>query len=73
MNDQGHQIYTEEKTMSLNSDEIVQDIRKEFESMLQYVQESKEKTADEVERSLFTQLLGLGAQTHAVVFHTASK
>ncbi len=54
--------------MSLNSDEIVQDIRTEFESMLQYVQESKEKTADEVERSLFKQLLGLGAQLMLLFF-----
>ena len=54
--------------MSLNSDEIVQDIRTEFESMLQYVQESKEKIADEVERSLFKQLLGLGAQLMLLFF-----
>ena len=54
--------------MSLNSDEIVQDIRTEFESMLQYVQESKEKTADEMERSLFKQLLGLGARLMLLFF-----
>ena len=54
--------------MSLNSGEIVQDIRKEFESMLQYVQESKEKTADEMERSLFAQLLGLGARLMLLFF-----
>ena len=54
--------------MSLNSNEIVQDIRTEFESMLQYVQESKEKTADEMERSLFKQLLGLGARLMLLFF-----
>jgi hypothetical protein len=54
--------------MSLNSEEIVQDIRTEFESMLQYVQEGEGKTADEVERSLFKQLLGLGAQLMLLFF-----
>jgi hypothetical protein len=54
--------------MSLNSDEIVQDIRTEFESMLQNVQESNEKTADEMERSLFKQLLGLGARLMLLFF-----
>ena len=54
--------------MSLNSDEIVQDIRTEFESMLQNVQDSKEKTADEMERSLFKQLLGLGARLMLLFF-----
>ena len=54
--------------MSHNSDEIVQDIRKEFESMLHYVQESKEKTADEMERSLFKQLLVLGGELMQLFF-----
>jgi hypothetical protein len=73
MNDQGHQIYTGKKTMSLNSDGIVQNIRAEFESMLQYVQESEEKTADEVERNLFRQLLGLGAQLMLLFFLMRSR
>lgn len=54
--------------MSFNSDEIVQNIRTEFESMLQYVQESEERTADAVERSLLKQLLGLGAQLMVLFF-----
>lgn len=54
--------------MPFNSEEIVQNIRKEFESMLQYVQASEERTADEVERSLFKQLLGLGAQLLLLFF-----
>ena len=54
--------------MSLNSDKIVQDMRQEFESMLQKVQESEEKTADEMERSLFKQLLGLGARLLLLFF-----
>jgi hypothetical protein len=54
--------------MSFNSEEIVQNIRREFESMLQYVHESDERTADEVERSLFKQLLGLGAQLMLLFF-----
>jgi hypothetical protein len=54
--------------MSFNAEEIIQNIRKEFESMLQYVQENEERTADEVERSLFKQLLGLGAQLLLLFF-----
>ena len=54
--------------MSLNSVEIVHEVRIGFESMLQYVQESEGKTADEVERSLFKQLLGLGAQLMLLFF-----
>lgn len=54
--------------MSFNSEEIVQNIRTEFESMLQYVQEDKERTADRVERNLFKQLLGLGAQLLLLYF-----
>lgn len=54
--------------MSFNSDEIVQNIRAEFESMLQYVQASEEQTADAVERSLLKQLLGLGAHLMLLFF-----
>jgi len=46
--------------MSSNSEEIVQEIRQEFESMLKYVKSSEEETAYEVERSLFKQLLEMG-------------
>ena len=54
--------------MSNNSQEIVQNIRQEFESMLQYVYASETRTADEVERSLFAQLLGLGWQLMMLFF-----
>jgi hypothetical protein len=54
--------------MSFNSDEIVQNIRTEFESMLQYVQGSDESTADAVERSLLKRLLGLGAHLMLLFF-----
>lgn len=54
--------------MSNNSQEIVQNIRQEFEFMLQYVYESETRTADEVERNLFAQLLGLGSQLMLLFF-----
>lgn len=54
--------------MSLNSDEIVQDICERFESILQYVQASNEQTADKVERTLFKQLLELGFQLMVLFF-----
>ncbi len=50
--------------MSSNSEEIVQEIRQEFESMLQHVKSSEEETAYEVERSLFKQLLEMGYRRH---------
>ncbi len=55
--------------MSFNTEQIVQDIRTEFESMLAYVTDSPAKTADQVERELFKRLLGLGAQLLLVFFH----
>jgi len=54
--------------MSFNTEQIVQDIRAEFESMLAYVTDSTAKTADQVERELFKRLLGLGAQLLLVFF-----
>lgn len=54
--------------MSNNSQEIVQNIRQEFESMLEYVYENEARAADEVERSLFKQLLGLGAHLMMLFF-----
>lgn len=65
---QDYLLKPEEGSMSFNSEEIVQDIRTEFESMLRYVQESEERTADAVERSLFQQLLGLGGQLMLLFF-----
>jgi len=54
--------------VSDNSQGIVQNIRQEFESILAYVCASETKTADEVERNLFAQLLGLGAQLMILFF-----
>lgn len=54
--------------MSFNTDEIVQEIRSEFESMLVYVMESDDATADQVERGIFRQLLSLGAQLMVLFF-----
>ena len=54
--------------MSFNTVEIVQNIRSEFETMLHSVQESDERTADRMERVLFKQLLGLGAQMMLLFF-----
>jgi hypothetical protein len=55
--------------MSFNTEEIVQNIRSEFETMLQGVQENDERTADQMERALFKQLLSLGAQLMLLFFH----
>lgn len=54
--------------MSFNTDEIVQEIRSEFESMLVYVLESDDATADQVERGIFRQLLSLGARLMVLFF-----
>lgn len=55
--------------MSFNTEQIVQDIRTEFESMLAYVTDGTAKTADQAERELFKRLLGLGAQLLLLFFH----
>ena len=54
--------------MSFNTEQIVQNIRAELESMLAYVTDNTAKTADQVERELFKRLLGLGAQLLLVFF-----
>jgi hypothetical protein len=48
--------------MSHNPDVIVQELHVEFESMLNYVRDSRTATADQVERGLFRRLLSLGAR-----------
>lgn len=55
--------------MPFNTEQIVQDIRTEFESMLAYVTDGTAKTADQAERELFKRLLGLGAQLLLLFFH----
>ena len=47
--------------MSHNPDVIVQELHAEFESMLNYVKDSRTATADQVERGSFRRLLSLGA------------
>jgi hypothetical protein len=54
--------------MSFNTEQIVQEIRAELESMLAYVTDGTAKTADQAERELFKRLLGLGAQLLLVFF-----
>lgn len=54
--------------MSLNTEDIVQEIRAEFESMLTYVKESKTATADQVERGIFRRLLDLGFRLMLLFF-----
>jgi len=46
--------------MSSNPDIIVQEIRQEFESMLQYVEQSENETAYTAERNIFKRLLKMG-------------
>ncbi len=48
--------------MTFNSEQIIQEIRQEFEHMLDYVtnEAAYRATADQMERGLFTQLLKLG-------------
>lgn len=54
--------------MSLNTEDIVQEIHDEFESMLTYVQDSKTATADQVERGIFRRLLMLGYKLMLLFF-----
>lgn len=54
--------------MSFSTEDIVQEIRTEFESMLIYVKGSKTATADQVERGIFKRLLGLGFKLMLLFF-----
>ena len=54
--------------MSSNSSNIVQDIRQEFESLLNYVEQATDETADRAERQLFERLLGMGQQLMQMFF-----
>ena len=48
--------------MSHTPDAIVQELHAEFESILNYVRDSRTATADQVERGLFRRVLSLGAR-----------
>ena len=56
--------------MTSNSAEIIQDIRSEFEIMLDYVtgDQAHRATADQIERGLFKRLLSLGAKLLTLFF-----
>lgn len=56
--------------MTFNSQEIIQDIRAEFEEMIDFVtgEEAQTATADQIERGLFGLLLELGLKLLAVFF-----
>jgi hypothetical protein len=56
--------------MTSNSQTIIQDIRQEFEMLLEFVtsDQAKEATADRIERSLFKLLLALGAKLLSLFF-----
>lgn len=54
--------------MLFNTEDIVQEIRAEFEAMLIYVKGSKTATADQVERGIFRRLLALGFKLMLLFF-----
>lgn len=56
--------------MTSNSQEIIQDIRVEFEKMLDYVtgEPARQATADQIERGLFKLLIRLGAKLLTLFF-----
>jgi hypothetical protein len=54
--------------MSHTTDTIVQELHAEFESMLNYVKDSRTATADQVERGLFKRLLHLGMRLMLLFF-----
>ena len=59
--------------MSFNSKEIIQNIRQEFEKMINVVQDNKDATADEMERELFKRLLQMGGQLLVLFFTLRSE
>lgn len=59
--------------MSFNTEQIVQEIRAGFESMMLLVQDGKNATADEIERDVFRQVLDLGGQLMQLFFALRSE
>jgi hypothetical protein len=55
--------------MTFNSQEIIQDIRAEFENLLDFVsgEEARTAKADQIERGLFKMLLNLGYLPYSAV------
>jgi hypothetical protein len=56
-----------------HTEQIVQELHAEFESMLDYVKSSGRASADQVERSLFRRLLNLGARLMLLFFALRSE
>lgn len=59
--------------MSFNTEQIVQEIRAGFESMMLLVQDGKKARADEIERDVFRQVLDLGGQLMQLFFALRSE
>ena len=61
--------------MNYNLAEMQENIRSEFETMLQFVtsEEAQKATADQIEKSLFQLLLGLGCQLLHLFFQMRGK
>lgn len=61
--------------MTFNSQMIIQDVRTDFEKMLDFVmgEEARTATADEIERGLFKMLLALGAKLMRLFFEMRSQ
>ena len=61
--------------MTFNSQEIIQDIRAEFENLLDFVsgEEARTAKADQIERGLFKMLLNLGAKLLQLFFTMRSE
>ncbi len=54
--------------MTFNSATIVQEIRKEFESMVEAVENERTSTADGMERKIWSWMLKLGCQLLTLYF-----
>ena len=59
--------------MTFNSQEIIKDVRAQFEHMLDFVtgEQARTATADHIERGLFKLLLSLGAKLLQLFFRHA--
>jgi hypothetical protein len=62
--------HTRREVMALNSEEIIQDVRVQFEQLLDFVagDEAKRATADQIERGLFKLLVQLGYRLLCLFF-----
>ena len=61
--------------MTFNSQEIIQDVRGEFEKLLDFVtgEDARTAKADNIERGLFKMLLSLGAKLLQLFFTMRSE